>query len=337
VLIGAMVGAGFASGKEIFLFFSKFGNIGILFSIFSSFLTGLIVYKTLKLIKYYDIYNYSNYISTISNKKRGIINNISNIIINSFLYFSFIIMISGFSSFLLEVFGLNSILSSFLISFFCFYLFNKKINKIINLNFVLIPFLIIIIFLYSSKQICINFSLLNLINGNLLNAFFSSILYSSYNSILLIPVIISLHSIIKNLKKKEIFSISFISFFILSILSVCIINLLFSLDYNIANSLNIPILYAIKNMSYAHYLIYGTIIIIAILTSAISSGYSFLQIFKDNHNYIYISALVCFSSILFCKVDFSFLVSTLYPAFGILGIVQILFLLLKKVPKTDIN
>ena len=120
-------------------------------------------------------------------------------------------------------------------------------------------------------------------------------------------------------------------------LKILIWILKFSLDDNLVTSLDMPILFAIKDMGIIHYFIYGFIILIAILTSAVSSGYSLVNIFKKNKNYRYISFIICLSSILFYKIDFSYLISSLYPILGVIGIIQILYLLLKKAPKTDIN
>lgn len=337
VLIGAMVGAGLASGKEIFVFFSIYGNIGIIGAIFSSFLTSLIIYKTMKLVKYFKLDNYKDFTALITNKNTGISNKIFSNIVNIFLYFSFIIMISGFGAFFHQAFNINTIIPIIFLSFYCFYLFNSSVTAIVRLNFVLVPFLIFVILFYSFKHIYINYSLPNILPVNLFSLIISSILYSSYNSVLLVPVIISLNKIATKLENKNIRIISLSCFIILSVLSISVINLLFSLDNNLVTSLDMPILFAIKDMGIIHYFIYGFIILIAILTSAVSSGYSLVNIFKKNKNYRYISFIICLSSILFYKIDFSYLISSLYPILGVIGIIQILYLLLKKAPKTDIN
>lgn len=338
VLIGTIIGAGFASGKEIYLFFGKYGNLGIVGLFISNFLTCLILNKTIKLINYYNLDSYNSLLSIITNKKNNSLNNIFSIIINIFLYISFVIMISGFGTFFYEIYNINKFISCSIISLICFYLFNTKIDNIIKLNILLIPFLIFIVFIFSSKKLFIdlNFNFLNDIFNNF-NWLFSSILYSSYNSILLIPVIISLNNLIKQINKTYLKFISFFIFIILNLLSLSIINLLFSLDFSVINFLDLPILFVTKNMGLFYYFIYGIIIIIAIFTSAISTGYSFVSIFNNNKYYIYFSAIICFSTIPFSMINFSVLISNLYPAFGILGIIQILYLLLKKMPKTDIN
>ena len=50
VIIGALIGAGFASGQEIYLFFFSYGKKGILGIIISSILLGIIIYKTIVII-----------------------------------------------------------------------------------------------------------------------------------------------------------------------------------------------------------------------------------------------------------------------------------------------
>ena len=45
VIIGTMIGAGFASGQEIWIFFNRYGNLGILGLILSISLSGFLIYK----------------------------------------------------------------------------------------------------------------------------------------------------------------------------------------------------------------------------------------------------------------------------------------------------
>ena len=51
VIIGTFIGAGFASGQEIYLFFFKYGINGIIGIIISSLILGIIISKTLRIIK----------------------------------------------------------------------------------------------------------------------------------------------------------------------------------------------------------------------------------------------------------------------------------------------
>ena len=58
VIIGTLIGAGFASGQEIYLFFFSYGIKGIIGIIVSSILMGIIIYKTLVIVDTFDVKNY---------------------------------------------------------------------------------------------------------------------------------------------------------------------------------------------------------------------------------------------------------------------------------------
>ena len=58
VIIGAVIGAGFASGQEIYIFFYQYGVNGILGIIISSLLLGFVTYKVLHICKEKKVTNY---------------------------------------------------------------------------------------------------------------------------------------------------------------------------------------------------------------------------------------------------------------------------------------
>ena len=50
VIIGTLIGAGFASGQEIYVFFFSYGIEGFIGIIISSVVMGVLIYKTLGII-----------------------------------------------------------------------------------------------------------------------------------------------------------------------------------------------------------------------------------------------------------------------------------------------
>ena len=76
--------------------------------------------------------------------------------------------------------------------------------------------------------------------------------------------------------------------------------------------------------------LYGVIILGAITTTAISSAYGFLNnISKTEKQYKKYNVIICAFSITAPIIGFSNLVNSLYPVFGLLGLLQ-LILILKK-------
>ena len=67
VIIGAIIGAGFASGQEIYIFFLSYKKEGILGIIISCTLLGTTIYKSLKIILENNIENYKEFLEYIIN------------------------------------------------------------------------------------------------------------------------------------------------------------------------------------------------------------------------------------------------------------------------------
>ena len=68
VIVGAIIGAGFASGKEIYLFFYIYGIKGVLGAIISTAIMGITIYKTLKITRTNNIKSYNDFLEiTIKN------------------------------------------------------------------------------------------------------------------------------------------------------------------------------------------------------------------------------------------------------------------------------
>ena len=94
VIIGALIGAGFASGQEIFSFFYIYGKNGIYGILIMSILIGIFIYKSLKIIYQKQVYNYNDFLNLfIKNTK---IRNVILWIVNVLLLVSFYIMVAGF-------------------------------------------------------------------------------------------------------------------------------------------------------------------------------------------------------------------------------------------------
>ena len=150
------------------------------------------------------------------------------------------------------------------------------------------------------------------------NWLITSILHSSYNSVLLIPVLISLKNYINKTKNIKYISIivSIITILLLSIIFLLLINV----DVDIRN-LEMPAVYAINKIWHSMKSIYGIIILISIFTTAISLGMSFLNnVSKNKKSFNNIAILICLSSVVFSKIGFANLVNLLYPILGVLGV-----------------
>ena len=326
-IIGSIIGAGFASGQEIYLFFFRYGIKGLYGLIICSSLIAYVIYKVLNIAYEKNIDTYYDFFKKIFNYNKGEkkyfnIIYINNIIVNIFLLVTFFIMIAGFGAYFEQELGIRKIIGSMIIAILAFVVFKTDIKGFTKLNTIIIPILILCMCILGIKNIH-NFKLINIDSQNINNSswLIKSITYGSYNIILLVPVLINLKRYIEN--KKNILCVSILAGGIFFILSICVFLMLANTNTSLDN-LEMPIIYIIKNFFPNFKIIYGIVILISIFTTATSVGISFLENYCNNEkSYTHVAIIMCIIGVCFSNFGFSNMVKVLFPVFGYVGILQI--------------
>lgn len=324
-IIGTVIGAGFASGQEILSFFNIFNEAGFIGVITSSFFTGLIIYLILKKSNKFGISSYKQLLESTKLPKKII--KLFNFIVNLFLLLSFYIMVAGFATYFKQEFNIPKIIIIPFTVFFCYITFRKRIEGITKINNIIIPILILIIIVLGIKADITNeignFTIRSSnITGNWMWVV-KCIEYASYNSILLIPMLISIKKYARGKEK----SISIISTVILFVLSSIIYFILYKfIKIEDMNEIEMPMVYLAGKINFVYKYIYGIVIIFSIYSTMISAGYGFLEnINKDKYDEF--NKIICLSAVIVAFVSFSKLVNLTYPIFGILGLIQLIYML----------
>ena len=315
-------------GQEIYLFFYRFGINGIFGIIACNIIMASVIYKTLKITYSKNINSYKDFLNHIfSNNLK--LSKITNIIINIFLCATFYIMIAGFGTYLSQTFGINQIIGSSILAIISYVVFLRNIESFAKINTIIIPILIVIILAIGIENIL---NLSEIQNNIPLNKsifwILQAILYASYNLILVEPALINLKQFLKN--KKQILITSIMVGIIMTILAVIEFLLLANVDVNF-KSLEMPLVYVIQNKFAKFNYLYGIIILIAIFTTAVSVGLGFLNnICKNEESFPQLAKILCISSIIISPIGFSNLINNLFPLFGFLGLLQIIYIFVKK-------
>ena len=321
VIFGALIGAGFASGQEIFSFFYIYGKNGIYGILIMSILIGIFIYKSLKIIYQKQVYNYNDFLNLfIKNTK---IRNVILWIVNVLLLVSFYIMVAGFGAYFEQEIGINRIIGSIVLNLLCVIVFFSNIKGVLKASNLIVPFLIFFIFFIGIKNIVqirtIDFYQMKN------NWILSMLIYNSYNFILLMPVLISLKKQIT--KEKNIKKVSILVTIIILILSISIFFLLLNANIKEIENQEMPIVYIISNYFNKYKKIYAFIVLASIFTTAISVGIGFLQnISKNSNSYPQFVLFMCITSLLMSNIGFSKLLNFIYPVFGYIGILQIVII-----------
>lgn len=311
-------------GQEIYSFFYVFGKWGILGIIIASILLGIIIYKTLIISKKYNLNSYNELLNKIIKNEK--IKEIIKIIINIFLISSFYIMIAGFSAYFYQEYNIDKIISSLFLVILCYFTFNKNAEKIIQINTILIPIIIIIFIIFGINNInkIENQNIVEIKNNFLW--IISAIIYTSYNSITLIGLTGIMNKHLKN--KKNCIEVAILTSIIIMALGIIIYLLLINMDKQV----EIPMLYIANKFGRIYKYLYSITILIAIFTTAISEGYSFLENVSKNNKKVYktINVIMCTLAVPISLVGFANLVNIVYPIFGIIGMIQITCILYHK-------
>lgn len=325
VIIGALIGAGFASGQEIYSFFYSYGVIGVVGLVITFVLISFIIYKSLKIICEKKIDNYDEFLGIfIKNRK---VTKVINMILNVLLLVTFYIMIAGFGAYFEQEIGVSKIVGSTILAVMTAIVFFTSVKGVLKVSEYIVPVLIVFIVIIGGMNlVTINFGIeIPVIKKGWL---LSSITYCSYNMILLIPVLISLRKQIT--KASNIKYIAIISGILMITISVMIFMLLTKVEVDIS-TLEMPIVYAIRTFFTKFKSIYAFIILSSIFTTAISIGIGFLQnVSKSKKSYTQFVAFMCITSLLVSNFGFSKLVNLVYPIFGYIGIAQIIFIIKQK-------
>lgn len=329
VLVGTFVGAGFASGKEIFNFFTIYGNASFFSILIFSFLFFMLIYRCLKIKLEQNITSYNQFLVYLEEKYRFFHHRSFLWIIHLFLASSFYIMVVALSSLFQSQLHVAKWITISIIIFICYFIFYKKnIRFIYTINSILMPLLIC----FMVSLCCFHIYHLQSIEAITFKSPFpfwisigAGLLYFSYNSLLVIPILFNLE--IQGNKKLN-FRIAFFYSLIIFLITF-LVNLLLMNFYNLVASVEMPILTICNLFSNFFSFFYFFIILSAIFTTIISSGFSFVNDLKSKHFTLKLILFLC-ASFVFCYFSFSSLINFFYPLFGLIGLLQIFLIFVVK-------
>lgn len=293
VLTGTFIGAGFASGQEVWQYFGIFGKLGFFGIAVSCILLGCFTYCTAdNIISLGD----REYIMQICRYKW------IRWLLNCYMILIFCTMITAFGECLNQVFDFPKIYGVILIDIVTIIILFFGAEGLVKLNAFVTPLIILgIIFACFAKNTVDVFAYNNFVT--------SAFIYTSYNVISMPFVMIGMKNMLSS--RKNILFCSTIFSLIIFALALCILMLL-----NNANSTaEIPLLNAVSN-KYSFIFIF--VLALSMLTTAVSNGYG---IVKNN----YALFALGFFAIVFSIFSFSFIVKYLYSLFGYIGL-YILFI-----------
>ena len=311
LVLSSIVGVGFASGKEICVFFFDFGGFSFLgliaFAVLYIYLFWLIDYIRIKLA----LNSYSDFNKIIF----GRFCKITNIAMIVNFVITCALMTSGADYIFLIFLGLGYRLPTIILSVFGFIILLGGIDKIKVVANIMIPILIAVIVMNSIKNITpenVNFEI---INKNAFMAVYYGLLFGVNNFIVALPIVFQTR---KHFKSK--FAV------ILSVALIILCNLLVLGSNNFSSDM--PMLELSKNVSKSFYYIYFIALCVAIFTTFIICLFNTYSICTKNEKSVLIILLIIIFNLFLSSFGYNFLVKYLYLVSSLFSAVYVVIMLL---------
>ena len=318
IIVGAKIGAGFASGKEIFEYFAKFGAKSLLFVPLLFFAFYFFTYTLLCFGSKFLNFNLKDGNNLLS-KKICVFNKTFNMF-NAFMFVTFLILSAAMFTGLISLFGTyfpnaSRQLIYFFVVILTIVLIKMSFNTISSISYIIVPMIIVCILI--NAVFSLNLSSFTSSLGSYGSALLPmlTILYASQNTFLASFVIIKSGSGLCPSEQKKVSLI--VAVILCSLIVVGILCFLFnpSLSY-----FSMPFAEISKEVDVVYSYIFGFIIFSSIITTYATTITSLKEYFKNKR---FTSIYMLCTILLLSTINFSHIVKYLYPLIGVFGLIYI--------------
>ena len=326
IFIGSIVGAGVCSGRELNQFFSTYGVegltglllCGVLYVVFGI----LIVIITDK----FKVSSYDEFVELVCPKP---IAKFTNLVLTLFLFSSTSIILAGSGSIINQYFNLPNYIGAGIMVVLSTLFLIRKTEGLFEVNSVVVPILLVVmsaIFITYIRQSpeSLQINNLRLLPRQKTNLFSSTCIYVSFNILTIIGVIVPLTNELK--KKKQIMWGIAVGSTLLTIIGIMIAFLMLVNPMH-PELYEVPMLGIAVGMSKMLQLGMLGIMWLEMFSSQISNIYSLSYFLSNKYKVPYNKGI--FLTVLlaapFSLVGFSNLIEILYPMYGVLSLVFLLY------------
>ena len=318
--VGAVMGAGFASGQEIQQFFVRFGNRGLAGIVFSAFLFSLLGFGMLELQNRWKVSSYREFFDHLLGKRLG---RWTDGLVSVLLFVGMLAMISGSGALFNEYFGISGWTGIFLTSMVIALALWFRGEGVLWINSVLIPLKFVACLGIATAAIFLTKTgdgegIPILPPVFVENWAVSAILYVSFNLTLAMVVFASLGRIVQ---KPGARLGAVLGGLALGLFAFVIGASL--LRFPDILGLEIPMVAVAGKLGDWPAFFYVIVLWLAMITAAVGNGFSLVSRVVDSGKLSYGNAILMVMLLLIplSGVRFSQIVQFVYPLFGYLGLV----------------
>lgn len=304
VFTGTVIGAGFASGQEIYQYFGIYGVKGLVGLAFSCLLFGLLCGMILTKVAASKAYHLETY---FGRRLRFV-----PLLITLYMAVSFCAMVTAVGELFEEQLALPRVWGLLLMCICCYVVLIRGVDGVVYANAVLTPLIIVgilalgIAAAYTQSQpvfACMS-------GGGFL---WSAVLYASYNALTMVVVLTGIGGLADS-KRTAVRAAAAGSLILLAVAGA-LWYILYCYD---VSAFQLPILAAAERVHQLWKWLYMPVLAAAMFTTAVSSGFGVLTQVRCGSRRA--ALLLCAVALLSGMLRFSFIVKYVYGTFGYAGI-----------------
>ena len=318
VYVGTLIGAGFASGQELFQFFGKFGVSGLIGIGLAGVLLSFVGYAVLRISSTNKLVKAEEIIFPFRCKALKLF---MNIFFNLFLFGIVVVMLAGSGAMIYEQFKLKPWIGSCIMMILILLTASTGKKGIIKSFKMVVPFLIIgmlLVIILALANVNWDIMVQSTYNGGG-SWIISAILFVSYNMIAAVSVLIPLGREI-NAKSTAVAG-AVAGGLTLGIIGVLAVLSMF-MNIKVLAGFEVPLAYLASAVSPKAGIVYSIVLFIGIYTTAVGCLFALedklsptLQVNPKFFNLCILAA-----ALLLCDVGFSKLIETVYSISGYIGL-----------------
>lgn len=309
IMVGTIIGAGFASGQEVYQYFARFGVWSILFAL----LAGLLFFISYKFLlnlsrrEQFEDYN------AFSRKTFGNFSPLFDV----FLCFSFIVLCGSMYASLNQLqgmlFDINFPILSLITAVLCVLTSLKGFSGLAKASIFTVPPIVVAILVLSFSKTSVENISYDFLSG--VEGCWSCVIYVAMN-VLLSGVFLVLVG--KKYSKKQIKISSIVSIGIITVLLISICLCLIA-NPRLKDS-QVPLLTLSFALSKPFGYVFCAVVWCAVFSTLISSSFTCINIISSKNQFLS-SFIVVLAGYLLSNVGFGNIVRLVYPVVGVVGIV----------------
>ena len=310
LVLSAIIGVGFASGKEICVFFFDFGGASIIgliaFGLLYVYLFLVVEYVRKKL----ELHSFNEFNAKIFGK----LHKLSKFVLIVNFAITSAGMLAGADYLFATFFGMKYNIISTILSVLTVILLIGGISKIKMVANLIIPIMIAVIIINSIGNITPENVNLPIVDKNMTMAVFYGLLFGVNNFVAALPVLFE-----TKLKTKG---------RLIVIASICLIILLNILVFASNNfTTNMPMFELSANISASFYYIYFITLILALFSTLIICSFNMYKMLSKSKKSILVALSVIIFNLMLSCVGYSYIVKYLYVVSGIISGVYVIILI----------